>query len=85
MIYFDLLTERMDCPILLQQLNLHCPLRILRAKEFLRPVRHATNYTKYNPINSMQINFNLVSDFFNYDVSRFQFKKATLEYFKQEL
>jgi len=76
---YDLLTNRIDSPELLAQINLHCPVRIFRSNEFVRPVRHATNYLKFNPINSMQMNFNTVQELFDFDcVNRNSFKNSAL-------
>ena len=76
---FDLLRNNIDSSELLGQINLHCPTRIFRSNELLRPIRHATNYLKYSPINTMQFNFNLVQECFDYDVTnRNTFKKASL-------
>ena len=79
---FDLLSHRIDCSGLLRQINFHCPTRIFRHNEIFRPVRHATNYTRFNPVNSMQINFNLVQQFFDDNTSRDRFKACSLNYFR---
>ena len=82
MFCFDLLSHRIDSSELLHQINFHCPTRIFRHNEMLRPVRHATNYTRFNPVNSMQINFNTVQQFFDDRTSRESFKAYSLNYIR---
>ena len=82
MLCFDLLSHRFNDSNLLSQINFYCPTRIFRNNEFLRPVRHVTNYSKNNPVNVMQSNFNLVQQFFDVNVSRDTFKTLSLDYFR---
>ena len=57
------------------QINFNCPSRSLRFNEFLRPVRHVTNYVKSEPIDVIMYDFNLVSDLFDFCLDRNQFKQ----------
>ena len=84
MFCFDLLTGKIDCPELLSKVNFHCPIRFTRHNEFLRPVRHTTNYLKYNPINVMQSNFNSVHHLFNDGISREGFRSKILYFLRDQ-
>ena len=75
MFCFDLITSKIDRSAILSQINFNCPSRSLRFNEFLRPVRHVTNYAKSEPINVIMYDFNLVSDLFDFGLDRNQLKQ----------
>ena len=66
----DMLTTRIDCPRLLEHLNIHAPTRTLRNSMFLRVARRRTNYSTFSSITGLQRNFNRFANSFDFDVSR---------------
>ena len=75
MFCFDVITGKIDCSAILSQINFNCPTRSLRFNEFLKPVRHVTNYAKSEPINVIMYDLNLVSDLFDFGLDRDQFRQ----------
>lgn len=74
MFAFDVLTSKVDCPDILAKLNFHCPvIQTRRARFFVDTIRH-TNYTNNEPINRMMRCFNSISQHFDLNVGRLDFK-----------
>ena len=79
----DMLTSRIDCPGLLQQLYFQARSRVLRVGAFFRiPVRH-TNYSAYGSIIGLQRLFNRVASIFDFNVSRELLKKRFSMFFRR--
>lgn len=70
---FDLLTNRIDCSALLQNINVHVPPRILRNYDALVLPVHRTDYGFYSPFNVCIRAFNSVFYLFDFDVSKNMF------------
>lgn len=66
----DVLTSRIDCPVLLTNIQLHVQSRALRNHRFLEiPVRR-TNYAAYGSLGGLLRLFNRVADGFDFHLSR---------------
>lgn len=71
---FDILTGTIDCPTLLEQIPFYVPPRQLRhVPMFVVPFHHS-NYGYNNPIVSCIRAFNVVSEEFDFDMSKTVFK-----------
>lgn len=70
-----LLKGEIDCPNLLSLLPLHVPSRMLRNHTLLRPGQHRTNYGANAPLPAMLNHFNLVQQFFDFNMSTTSFKR----------
>jgi len=75
MFAYDILTNIIDSPCLLENFGLNCPIYRLRQTEFFFVPGHSSNYTHHNPISQSLREFNAVSDLFDFDVSRQTFKR----------
>ena len=75
MFCFDVITSKIDCSAILSQINFNCASRSLHFNEFLRSIRHVTNYAMSEPINVIMYDFNLVSDLFDFGLDRNQFEQ----------
>ncbi len=82
MFCYDIVTNKINCPSILSQINLHCPNRRIRNNEFFRPERHTTNYGMMEPINVFQRDFNEVSFLFDFNISRNNFKERVIQFLK---
>lgn len=79
----DLLASRINCPSLLQRINLLAPLRPLRNHAFLwLPIRR-TNYSMHGAITGLQRVFNRVASLFDFNLSRDCLKKKFLMFFRR--
>lgn len=66
----DILQGRVDCPYILQQINLYVQPRLLRNNALLRPRTSRTNYGMNSAITGLQRVFNRVATDFDFNVSR---------------
>ena len=71
----DVLANRIDCPQILEEVNLHAPGRHLRTRTMLRTQFHRTTYGQNRPIDRCCRLFNSVSDEFDFGISRERFKR----------
>lgn len=79
----DVLTSRIDCPALLQRLNILARTRTLRNSVFLwLPIRR-TNYGLHGAITGLQRVFNRVAFLFDFNLSRDLVKNKFLMYFRR--
>ena len=74
----DLLTARIDCPWILERLDIQVQPRALRHNSFLRVPLRRTNYSAYNAITGLQRNFNRFVFCFDFNVCRNVLKKLFL-------
>ena len=79
----DLLLARVDCPAVLETLDVNIRRRELRTHYFLRVPRALTNYGRNEPVSSMCRLFNSCSDGFDFQLSRDAIKKQFLNHLKQ--
>lgn len=71
---FDILSNRIDCPNLLQQANLYVPARNFRRRPLFLTTRHRTVYGLNHPLETC---FNLLNDIdFDFHVTRDRFKNS---------
>lgn len=78
----DLLQSSIDCPAVLQLININTRRRVLRNHSFLTVRRALTNYGHNEPVSSMCRIFNLCSDHFDFDLSRDKIKIRFLNFLK---
>lgn len=71
---FDLLTDQINAPVLLEKIHLNVPARSLRSHTFLNTVFHRTNYGDTEPITNMARTFNRFADLYESDLSRVNFR-----------
>lgn len=81
----DLLQARIDCPAVLEILDVNIRRRELRTHYFLRVPRALTNYGRNEPVSCMCRLFNSCSDYFDFHLSRDTIKKLFLNHLKQPL
>jgi hypothetical protein len=72
---FDLLSEKIDAPKLLSQINLSVPSYQTRGREFLFVEFHRTNYGIYEPVNAAVRGFNEFAGLFDFNITRDTFLK----------
>ena len=86
---YDLLTNKIDCPDLLENLNVNCPVRQLRNNELFKLVHHSRDYAVHEPLNEMMANFNDVSHLFDFDMQealkRYKFKSEAMYILKSAI
>ena len=75
---FDVLVDRIDCPQLLSEVNIHAPVRRLRNQNMLWIPFHRTLYGQNRPIDRCCRLFNIVSDEFDFGMSRERFKRKII-------
>ena len=73
MLIYDLITNHIDAPNLLELIEFHVPRRMLRNTYFLEHRLHRTNYSLNEPIANSSRLFNNVSELFDFCLSRNQF------------
>ena len=66
----DILQGRIDCPVLLQQVNINVLPRALRNNSMLRMPIQRTNYSMFSAIGGLQRLFNRVSALFDFNLTR---------------
>lgn len=66
----DTLQGRVDCPSILEKINVNVRPRALRNSAMLRPAHHRTNYSMHGAINGLQRVFNRVSSVFDFNLTR---------------
>lgn len=71
----DIVSHRINAPILLQNLNFYAPVRILRTRSLFQPNSHRTNYSKYSPINRIMSTYNVYSETIDITMSKSMLKK----------
>lgn len=71
---FDVLMSNIDCPELLQLININVPYRRLRNHQFISLPRSRTTYGYYNPFLTCMREFNNVSEAFDFNISKTIFK-----------
>lgn len=76
----DLLQSSIDCPAVLQLININTRQRVLRNHSFLTVRRALTNYGRNEPVSSMCRVFNSCSDLFDFDLSRNTLKVRFLNF-----
>lgn len=74
MFVFDLLTGRIDCSQLREEINVHRPVRVLRNQPLLRIPFHRTLYGYNRPIDRCCRIFNSISNEFEPGMARERFK-----------
>lgn len=79
----DALGNRIDCPSILQQINVNVQPRALRNSAMLRLPYRSTNYAMHGAINGLQRTFNRVSSLFDYHLSREVLRSRFSEYFRR--
>lgn len=77
--FFDLLTNHIDAPNLLELLNIHVPPRIFRDHLFIAPTFHRTSYGRNEPITRMSESFNKFAYLFDFTVNRLSFRRQVCE------
>lgn len=70
MLIVDSLQGRLNCPAILQRINLHVAPRALRNNVMLRLPFRRTNYSMHGAITGIQRVFNRVASLFDFNVSR---------------
>ena len=70
-----ILSGQIDCPAILQQMNLYAPERPLRTRDFLYLEPSRVNYGLFNPIQFMAAQFNAVYELFDFGISIDAFKR----------
>lgn len=80
MFAFDLLTNRIDCPDLLQQANFFVPARRSRQRLLFWTARHRTIFGQNHPLEKCFSLLN-VGDFFNFNFTRERFKISIRQIF----
>lgn len=78
----DLLRSSIDCPSVLQMININTRPRVLRNHSFLTVRRALTNYGQNEPVSNMCRVFNICSDLFDFDISRDMIKSRFLNHLK---
>lgn len=78
----DCLASRLDCPALLQRINLHVPSRPLRDSTLIRLPFHRTNYCMYGAFSGILRVFNRVSSHFDFSLSRDALKHRFFTHFR---
>lgn len=78
MFVFDVLTGRIDCPQLREEITVHRPTRTLRNQPLLRIPFHRTLYGYNRPIDRCCRIFNSVSDEYEPSMTRERFKRKIL-------
>lgn len=66
----DILQGRIDCPALLEKININVRPRALRNNSMLRLPPQRTNYSMFGAMNGLQRLFNRISALFDFDLSR---------------
>lgn len=74
LLVFDIITNAIDCPVLLEQTPLYIPPRSFRNSPLLAVPYHRTNYGYNNPLDSCIRSFNEICDVFDFDISKNVFK-----------
>lgn len=70
---FDVMTNRIMCPFILERLPIAAPNRRLRNNNTLHIPFRRTSYAQQEPIVRMSRHFNAVSHLFDYNISRHRF------------
>lgn len=70
---FDVLTNKINCPFILERLYLSAPNRLLRNSNMLSIPFCRTRYAQQEPIIRMSRHFNAVAHLFDYNISRQRF------------
>lgn len=78
----DVLQSRIDCPCVLNSLNIDIHRRTLRSYQFLRLPTSRTNYGHNEPIANMSRLFNKCYHFFDFNLSRSAVKRSFSEIFR---
>lgn len=73
---FDMISNHIDCSNILQNINIHAPLRQLRNTHFLWTPAHRTAYGYNNPLDRSCRAFNDVFNVFDFNTSRLVFKNS---------
>lgn len=73
---FDILSNNVDCSVLLTNINLNVPARTTRQADFLRFPVHRTLFGQNNPFYVCCRRFNEVSDRFDFNMSKLTFKRS---------
>lgn len=71
---YDVLSNHIDCSSVLQNINIHAPIRQLRYNYFLWTPGHRTAYGYNNPLDRCCRLFNDVYEVFDFNISRLVFK-----------
>lgn len=74
LLIFDIIEGVIDCPALLEQVSLNIPPRRFRNSNLLAVPYHRTNYGYNNPLDSCIRSFNVVSDEYDFNMSKSMFK-----------
>lgn len=75
MFIYDVITDKINSAAILGKLDFHAPSRSLRNHLVFRPKNSRTNYARSEPVRRACTIFNSVSSLFDFNVSRFVFKK----------
>lgn len=76
MFMYDLLNGNIDAPDLLWMIKFHVPCRSLRTTNMLYCPVSRTNYGISSPISTLSSSLNTVGGTFDFNITRFQFKRA---------
>lgn len=71
---FDVLNDRIDCPDIMDQINFLVPARHLRSTQMLHIHRYRTDYGHNNPLAACCRSFNVVSNVFDFNMSKITYK-----------
>ena len=74
LLIFDLLENNVDSPELLSHIRFNVPPRLTRRSDFLRIARHRTLFAQKNPFDVCCRNFNNVSNYYDFNLSKSTFK-----------
>jgi len=66
----DIITSRIDCPVILQHLHFLIRIRASRNETMLHVPFRRTNYSAHTAVIGLQRAFNKVSSIFDFDASR---------------
>ena len=78
MFVFDVLAHRVDCPQILNEINLLAPTRQLRVNTMLWIPFHRTVYGQNRPIDRCCRLFNTVADAYEFGITRERFKQGII-------
>lgn len=77
----DVLQGRIDCPYILNEININVQPRALRNRSMLRLPLQRTNYSTHGAINGMQRIFNRVATLFDFNLSRHSLRTRFSSFF----
>ena len=77
-----LLTGTIDCPALLEQLNVYAPERPLRQRDFLFLDLRSRNYALHEPVRSISQRFNHFYNLFDFNISSDVFRQRLKDVFR---